>query len=401
MEKQNKAYRFRIYPDEAQKAFILRTFGCCRFVWNHLLDERLSVLETTGRYMNSTPAHLKAEYAFLKEVDAQALCNVQMQLNKAFADYKRNPAYFKKPCFKAKHHSRNSYTTNLIKGNVRINQKEKTIRLPKVGEVRIVLHRNLKKEERIKSVTVSMESGGRYYVSVLVEYSAKNTAPVPVDAANVLGLDYSSPFFYVDEHGDKASNHRKFFRENEIKLAKAQRALTRMKKGSNNWNRQKTKVGAINAKIADSRRDWIEKETAALSVRYDAIIVEGINMKDISQGLHLGKSTLDNGWGLFRQRLEEKLHAKGKQLVVLDRWEPSTKKCCRCGALIPGLTLNDRIVTCPSCGSVMDRDVQAAMNIKQSGMKLLWDAEVEPVDTGDQISLSRKERCPDTYSVVR
>lgn len=382
---ENKAYRFRIYPDEAQKSLFEKTFGCCRFVWNHLLDERIRLFELTGKHINSTPAHLKSEYPFLKDVDAQALCNVQLQLNRAYLNNRKNNNGNKElyPKFRSKHHSRPSYTTNLIKQNIRISEDGKYIRLPKTGDVRLVRHRSLKKGERIKAVTVSRESAGKYFVSILVEYSAKPVVPVCINEEKVVGLDYSSPNFYVDNNGRIPFGHERWFRNSEVKLAREQRKLSHMKKGSANWNKQKTKVSSIYVRISNSRKDWIEKETARLVEEYDAVVVEDIDMMKISQGFCLGKSTLDNGWGYFRQRLKRKLEQKGKRLVVIDRWTPSTKKCCRCGYHIPGITLSDRVVACPQCGNVMDRDIQAAINIRQSGIKALRDAEEEPVDTVD------------------
>ena len=164
--KKNKAYKYRIYPNEKQKELFARTFGCCRFVWNRMLEEKQFWYEKTGKMPRITPAKYKAEYEWLKEVDSVALCNTQLQIEAAFtAFFGKKSGY---PKYKSKKNPKRSYTTNLINNNIRIEGSK--IRLPKAGLVSIKLHRQIPEDHRIKSVTVSQEPGGKYYVSILTEY---------------------------------------------------------------------------------------------------------------------------------------------------------------------------------------------------------------------------------------
>ena len=192
--KANTAYRFRIYPNAEQRIMIARTFGCVRFVYNRMLADKIAYYEATGKMLNNTPAPLKKERAWLGEVDCLALCNAQLQLQAAYRNFFRDKTVGF-PKFRSKHGSRQSYTTNLVNGNIRIEGGK--LRLPKVGFVRIRLHRRISEEHVIKSVTVSREPSGKYYASILTEYEYE-PAELTLRADAALGLDYSSPHFYVD-----------------------------------------------------------------------------------------------------------------------------------------------------------------------------------------------------------
>ena len=190
--KENKAYKFRIYPDCLQQEMFSKTIGAARFVYNKMLEDKIAYYEETGKMLKATPAQYKNEYEFLKEVDSLALANAQLQLETAYRNFFRDKS-IGFPKFKSKKHPKQSYTTNLVTGNIRITGKR--IRLPKVGEVRIKLHRQIPNDHLIKSVTVSREPSGKYYVSILTEYEASETS-VSLDKERSIGLDYSSPSFY-------------------------------------------------------------------------------------------------------------------------------------------------------------------------------------------------------------
>ena len=364
--KANKAYKYRIYPNTEQRILIAKTFGCVRFVYNRMLADKIAHYRETGKMLNNTPAPLKKEYQWLGEVDCLALCNAQLQLQTAYRNFFRDKAVGF-PVFRSKHRSRQSYTTNVVNGNIRI--EDGKLRLPKVGFVRIKLHRGIPEEQVIKSVTVSREPSGKYYASILTEYESE-PAEQPLCSEASLGLDYSSPHFYVDSEGNEADMPH-FYREAEKKLAREQRKLAKMVKGSRNYLKQKVRVAIVSEKVRFCRRDWQHKESRRLASLYDFVFVEGINYKDMARGLHLAKATNDNAFGNFRTYLAYKLKERGGKLIAIDKWYPSSKTCRHCGYIKNDLSLSDRVWVCPECGCMIDRDINAAINIKNEGLKAI------------------------------
>lgn len=362
----NKAFKFRLYPNKEQQILIDKTFGCVRFIYNKMLEDKISYYKEYKSMLNNTPAQYKQEFEWLKEVDSLALANVQQNLNKAYSNFFRdNKIGF--PKFKSKKHSKDSYTTNNQKGTISIINSNH-IKIPKVGIIRFKQHRIVPKNYVIKSATISKSKTNKYYISILTEYEYE-IPKLKLDKDNSIGLDYSSPNFYVDSQGIKA-DYPKFYRLSENKLAKEQQKLSNMKHNSNNYLKQKLKVVKIHEKISNQRKDWLHKLSTRLSNQFDYVCIEDLNMKNMSQGLHLGKSTMDNGFGMFKQMLTYKLLLRGKQLVKIDKWFPSSKMCNHCGTINNNLTLSDRIWIC-ECGNVIDRDTNAALNIKQIGLSLV------------------------------
>ncbi len=364
--KKNKAYKYRIYPDALQQKMITNTFGCVRFVYNKMLEDKIDHYKEAGKMLKNTPAQYKKEHEFLKEVDSLALANAQLQLETAFKNFFRDKS-IGFPKFKSRKHSRQSYTTNLVNGNIRIEGNK--IRLPKVGEVRIKLHRQIPKDYIIKSVTVSFESTGKYFVSVLTEYEEDDIKSY-LDKGSIIGLDYSSPSFYVDSNGYIASMPH-FYREAEKKLAKEQRRLSKMVKGSRNYQKQKKRVALAYEKVRNQRKNWQHNESKRLASTYDFVCIEDIDYKVMSRGLRLGKATHDNGFGSFTTYLAYKLTDRGKKLITIDKWYPSSKTCRHCGYVKHDLGLSNRVWVCPECGCIIDRDVNAAINIKNEGLRMI------------------------------
>jgi putative transposase len=241
------------------------------------------------------------------------------------------------------------------------------IRLPKVGEVRIAKHRSPKNGWMIKSATVERTPTGKYYISVLYEFQ-KDVQPVEIKDA--LGLDYSSHDFYVDSNGDRA-NYPRYYRKMEEKLAREQQKLSRKKYGSWNYLKQKKKVALIHEKIANQRRNFCHTLSAAIAKQYDAVFVEDINLRGLAGSLHLGKSTNDNGFGMFREMLNYKLAEQGKVFLKVERFFASSQICSVCGEKNPiTKDLSVREWTCPHCGAHHDRDHNAANNILRRGLEL-------------------------------
>lgn len=374
----NKAYKYRLYPTDEQATMFAKTFGCCRKVYNLMLEEKIDNYKRTGKFATVTPAKYKKEYPFLKEVDSLALANAQMNLQSAFRNCfdksrKRRNNF---PKFKSSKHSRKAYTTNNQNGTVAI--VDKGIKLPKIGKVKAVIHRVPDATWKLKSVTISQESDGKYYAAVLFEFE-QNIVPV-TSLDNAIGLDYASDGLYVDDKGDVGTNH-KYYRESHSKLAKEQRRLSR-KKGSkkneprsHNYLKQLQKVNKIHKHIANQRLDNLHKISTEIANQYDVVCVESLNMRSMSnRSFRNGKATLDNGYGLFLNMLEYKLADRGKYLVKVDKWFPSSQICSCCGARHHKMKdLSIRIMKC-DCGFTMSRDQNAAINIKNEGLRILRNA---------------------------
>ena len=373
----NSAIKYRLYPTSEQKIMFAKTFGCCRKVYNLMLSEKIESYKTTGKFVAVTPAKYKKDFPYLKEVDSLALANVQLNLQSAFRNHfdrnRRKKTGF--PKFKSAKHSRKSYTTNNQNGTVAIIDS-RYIRLPKIGKVRAVIHRVPGTDWKLRSATVSCSSDDRYYVSVLFEYENSVSAYV-ADENNAIGMDYASDGLYVDDKGNIGTNH-KFYRESHKKLAKEQRKLSRKKgsrKGedkSHNYLKQQRKVNRIHTHIANQRKDNLHKISAEIANQYDIVCVENLNMRNMSNsGFGNGKATLDNGYGMFLDMLEYKLANRGKYLVKVDKWYPSSQICHCCGKRHPEMKdLRIRTMRC-ECGYVMDRDRNAAMNIKKEGLRIM------------------------------
>lgn len=370
MAKQNKAYKFRLYPTDEQALIIRKTFGCVRFVYNKMLAERKETYEllkedkdALKKVKNPTPAKYKKEYEWLKEVDSLALANAQLNLDKAYKAFFKGNAKF--PKFKSKRH-RQSYTTNVVNGNIQL--LDSHIKLPKLKMVKIKQHRKIPSEYKIKSCTLSMTSSGKYYISILTEYEKEIESK---EIEKVVGLDFVMDGLFVDSEGERA-NYPKFYRQMLDKLAMEQRKLSRKKKGSSNWNKQRIQVAKIGEKVANQRKNFLHHKSKELVTNYDAVVIEDLDMKGMSQALKFGKSVADNGWGMFTSFLHYKLKEQGKRLVKIDKWFPSTKTCSKCGA-VKEIKLSERTYQC-ACGLNLDRDYNSALNIKKEGIRLLESA---------------------------
>ena len=373
----NKAIKYRIYPTTEQNIMFSKTFGCCRKVYNLMLSDKIEGYKATGKFPTVTPAKYKKDYPYLKEVDSLALANKQLDLQAAFRNTfsKSRKRRNRFPRFKSAKHSRKSYTTNNQKGTVAIIDN-RYIKLPKVGKVKAVIHRIPDDDWNIKSATVSQESDGKYYVSVLFEFDKAHNTYI-ADKTNAIGLDYASDGLYVDSNGNVGTNH-KYYRESHDKLAKAQRKLSRMQGSkkhedkSNNYIKQLRKVNKIHRHIANQRLDNLHKISTEIANQYDVVCVESINMRSMSnKGFGNGKATLDNGYGMFLSMLEYKLSDRNKYLVKVDKWFPSSQICHCCGALHPEMKeLANRKMIC-DCGLTINRDENAAINILNEGLRLL------------------------------
>ena len=371
MVTRNKAYKFRLYPNAEQRIYFAKTFGSVRFLYNKMLANRIELYEKYGQDKEELKSHksrtysdYKKEYDWLYEIDNLALANAQINIQTAYKNFFRDKSVGF-PKFKSKHKNQNSYTTNNQGNNIRIENKH--IKLPKIGFVKLVQHRELPTTHKIKSCTISLAPSGKYYISILTEYDCEIPTPT-LDKSKALGLDYSSPHFYVDSQGTEAGRPQ-FYREAEARLAREQRKLSKMQRGSANYRKQKRRVAIAHEHVANQRKDWIHKKSKELADAWDYICVEDINLRGMAGSLKLGKSTNDNGFGVFRTILAYKMSDRGKQLIKIDKWFPSTKTCSVCGA-VHDRELSDKEWTCPDCGTCHLRDVNAAINIRNEGLRI-------------------------------
>ena len=362
----NRAYKFRIYPNADQRVAFAKTFGCVRFIYNKMLSDKIDHYNQTGEMLVTTPAAYKSDYEFLKDVDSLALANAQLNLQTAYQNFFRDRS-IGFPKFHSKKARKNTYTTNNQKGSIRI--KDNQIKLPKIGWVKVRMHRQIPTGSEIKSATISMTATGKYFISVLTEFFVMKPKKI-LNTENSIGLDYSSPHFYVDNLGNFADMPH-FYRAAEQRLAKEQHRLSNMIKGSSNYYKQKKYVAKIHEKVKNQRRDWQHKESRKLADHYDFVCVEDINYKGMAQTLRLAKATNDNAFGQFRSFLSYKLAEQGKKLITINKWFPSSKTCRYCGCINADLSISDRQWICPSCSANINRDFNAALNIRNQGLASL------------------------------
>ena len=365
----NRAMVYRIYPTAEQKVFLAKTFGCCRKVWNLMLGDKINHYKEHKEMLDVSPAMYKKEYDYLKEVDSLALANVQQHLNEAYQRFFKKKARF--PKFKKKGICKDSYTTNNQKGTVAL--LDDSVRLPKIGRIKADIHRRPPEDWLIKTATITRQKDGTYQVSLMFEYK-KIPVPVrPVTGTNVIGLDYKSDGLYVADTGETADMPH-FYRKSAGRLARLQRRLSRTQPDSNRHEKARLRVAKLQRHVANQRKDYLQKKSAEIANQYDYVCVEDLDMRAMSnKGFGIGKATLDNGFGMFRNMLSYKLEQKGGCLIKVDRFFPSSQLCSCCGNRNPEVKdLSIRKWTCSVCATVHDRDINAAKNIKKEGLRLLF-----------------------------
>lgn len=365
-----RAYKFRFYPTKQQAEHLARTFGCVRFVYNHFLrirsdaffkdKERVGFSETCKRL---TLLKQQPDTVWLNEVSSVALQQSLRNLDASFQNFFQKRTKY--PSFKTKNGPQSVRYTS-----AGFSMKDGELRVAKIGEpLNIRWSRKIKGE--ISSVTVSMDSDGRYFVSLL---STEVIQALPV-SGGVIGIDLGLKDALISSGGHKVSNP-KFFRKAEIRLALAQRSLSRKKKGSKNRAKARFKVARIHAKVADSRKDWSHKLTTQLIRENQVISAESLQVKNMVKNHALAKAIHDTGWSEIVRQLEYKARWYGRTFVQIDRFYPSSKRCSCCGHTLQTLSIATREWNCPECGAIHDRDINAATNIREAGLAILADAEM-------------------------
>jgi putative transposase len=359
-----RAYRFRFYPTPEQEVILAQTFGCVRVVYNHMLHLRSEAWEQRQERMsyNDTSAALtllkkQPEYAWLNAVSSvplqQALRHLQTAFGNFFAKRGRYPQFKRKGS-----HQSAEYTASAFRWD---GQALKLAKMDAPLDVR--WSRQIPQGAKVTTVTVSKDAAGRYFVSLLCDdvVSAKS------EVAQVMGIDLGLTHFAILSTGEKITAPNAF-RKHEKKLAKLQRRLAKKKKGSKNRAKARLKVAKLHAKIADIRKDFLHQLSTRLIHENQVIAVETLAVSNMQKNRKLAKSISDAGWAEFVRQLEYKAKWYGREVVKIDRWYPSSKRCSDCGYTAEKMPLNVRHWTCPDCGANHDRDINAARNILAAGL---------------------------------
>ncbi|MEG2310861.1 MAG: transposase [Clostridia bacterium] len=382
-----KTYTYRLYPNNIQKNKIDTTIIAARLIYNKVLAARIIVFYTYRSYIkkcneqgvqpniceinkhNQMPSlpSIKKQYPFTKTVDSLALCAELNNVNKAFKNYNEHRCKF--PTFK-KTKDRNSYATSNVNNNIRIEHKR--IRLPKIGFVKVRLHRELPTNAVIKRCVVFEDKCGKYYVAIVVSYEENIVKSINKDENlnNVVGLDFKMGDIYVSSDGE-TPKYDAPYRTMLKTLHCLESKLKRREKFSNNWYKFIGRIRRIHKFIAFKRKDFIHKLTTKLSKRYDMVAIESLNLKSIAKKVKGKIELYDTSYCIFVKRLTYKLQILGKNICKIDRWFPSSKKCSKCGNIKKKLKLNQRTYNCKKCGLSLDRDINASINIRNEGIRAL------------------------------
>ena len=361
----HKAFKFRLLPTKEQEVLLAKHFGCSRFIYNHFLTEKQKhFLENKPTLnFNQCAGNLVAKkkeegFEWLKEVNSQVLISTLMNLETAYGNFFRKKSKF--PCFKSKK-NKNSFQ---IPQHVTL-KEHNVVQVPKFKEgLKFIKHRELKGV--IKSATISKNPSGKYYISILcvVEKPTKHKK-----TGKSIGIDLGLKDFIITSEGQRYCNH-KFTKKYEAKLARKQRILSRKQKGSKGRDKARLSVARVHEKITNSRNDMQHKISSKLVKDYDLIAIEDLNVKGMVKNHCLAKAISDVAWSSFVTKLKYKAEWNDKEVIVIDRFYPSSKTCSYCDHIKESLSLDERTWTCSKCNTIHDRDVNASKNILRRALAI-------------------------------
>ncbi|MFB8796048.1 MAG: RNA-guided endonuclease TnpB family protein [Microcoleus sp.] len=358
-----KAFKYRIYPTSEQAILLAKSFGCARWFYNYALNLTSETYEQTGKglsrneIINLLPS-LKKEYEWLTEAPSQVLQQAALNLSSAFLNFFEGRAKY--PNFKKK---QNRQSIRFPQG---FKFKDNTLIIPKIGEVYCKVSRQ--PEGTLKSVTVSVNPSGEYFAACL--YDDGKDLPEKSSKGKAIGIDVGLTHYAITSDGTKHGNP-KYYRKYEKKLARRQKQLSRKLKGSNNLNKARVKVAKVHAKIVRCREDFLHKLSRKLVDANQVIVVENLAVRNMVKSHKLAKSISDAGWGQFCTMLKYKSEWEGKTYIEVDRFYPSSKTCNNCLNRVNSLSLDIRNWQCAKCGESHDRDINAAKNIRDEGLRIL------------------------------
>ena len=389
----HKALKVRLYPSEEQKVILNKTFGCCRVVYNERLAEHINYSDTykdnpnKPRFKGTLPKELREKkYPWLGEgTISEALVQSQRNCESAYSNFFKSRKGQRKgrqigyPKFKSKKDRKDSFTLYMIKKENLVDFDSRVVFIPKLKDTKFRIASSSLKSKWIEwflgatplSMTVSKNACGEYYCSI--SFEKEQDLEQNIKLANSTGLDFSPGSLYIDSNNSTAPGYKPCKQLNIKKLTKLQRNLARKQKGSNNREKARVKLTRFEKHIADSRKDYIEKETLRLVRTYDIIGIEDLNLQGMMKFSHNARNYVDTSWHTFTQKLIWKAQLNNCIVVKSDRFYPSSKTCNHCGYVNQDLTLKDRKWTCPNCGTEIIRDQNAAQNLRDNAINLLVD----------------------------
>ncbi|MGK7874676.1 MAG: RNA-guided endonuclease InsQ/TnpB family protein [Xenococcaceae cyanobacterium] len=355
--------KVRLYPTPQQELSLAKAFGTVRWIWNYCLDANNQHYRATGKGISALTLKkwlpkLKKEYTWLKETYSQVLQSSVLGLGRAFINFFEKRAEF--PRFKSKYGKQSlQYPQNvkLLSG---------ALVFPKLGTIKAKIHRQF--PGYLKTVTISKTKTGKYYASLLFDDGTE--PPQTKTDGKAIGIDLGLKDFAITSDGSKYPNP-KHLQKYARNLKRKQQSLSRKKKGSNRRNKARKLVAGVHEKIANTRQDFLHKLSHKLVSENQVIIVENLNVKGMVRNHNLAKAISDCGWGMFVNFLDYKCKKEGKTLVEIDRWFPSSKTCNSCLNVVESLPLDIREWDCPKCGVHHDRDLNAALNIRDEGLRII------------------------------
>lgn len=360
-----KGYKYRIYPTKEQEVFLAKHFGSTRFLYNWGLDTKIKYYTDTKKSiswidLNNKLPELKTQFPWLSEIGATSLQMEMRNLDTAFKNFFRNKKGF--PKFKKKS---NQQSFQLVQCNNHYYIENGELHIPKLKEgIKIVQHRPYNGKE--KTLTISKNSSGQYFATILVETIDGIIEPREINEQTTLGIDLGIKDIIVTSNGEKISNP-KHLKKLEKRLKKRQRKYSKKQKGSNNKNKSRIKVAKVHQKIKNQRNDFLHKLSSKLISENQTICIEDLAVSNMVKNHKLAKAISDVSWSELVRQLNYKANWYGRTIISIGRFDPSTKLCSECGMLKEGLTLQDRTWTC-DCGIEHDRDINAAINIKNFGL---------------------------------
>ena len=368
-----ETYKFRLYPTEDQKVLLNKHFGSVRFIYNWALEYSQKKYKTDGKYLgwmsiatSQDFKNLKIENNWLKEINSQSICNSIAHLGRGFKNFFDGRSGF--PKFKSRHNNHQSFE---VPAGLKIDFQKKKIQIPKFlktktedNRIKFVLSRRVKKG-KIGTATISRNPSGQYFISFIVHTNEQIKTPVPntkITKQNSLGFDFGLKHFLTLSDG-RTIDSPEFFKHTLDKLAKEQRKLSKKQKGSKNKEKQRIKVARVYQKISDQRRDFLHKLSTSIvkESQFDCFCFEDLNLKGMQK--LWGRKVSDLSYYSFQQMMLYKAVKVGKICIKIGRFEPSSQLCSKCGHR-QKMTLDKRTYICPECGMIMDRDINAAINIR-------------------------------------